>query len=64
MVFVSIIFLCIIIYNFAVSPCTSVPCLNNGQCEYSVNAPYYKCDCPGGFKGEKCEGNMYIKIRL
>ncbi|CAC5380253.1 unnamed protein product [Mytilus coruscus] len=41
--------------NCTITPCTSSPCLNKRQCEYSVNAPYYKCKCSGGFSGDECK---------
>ncbi|VDI17185.1 Hypothetical predicted protein, partial [Mytilus galloprovincialis] len=36
-----------------VTPCTSSPCLNNGECK--VQNDTYQCECPVGFNGTECQ---------
>ncbi|CAF1389034.1 unnamed protein product [Adineta ricciae] len=36
------------------NPCSSQPCLNNGQC-VQTDFTSYKCQCAPGFDGEHCE---------
>ncbi|CAG2252097.1 unnamed protein product [Mytilus edulis] len=36
-----------------VTPCTSSPCLNNGECK--VQKDTYQCECPVGFNGTECQ---------
>ncbi|XP_071144268.1 uncharacterized protein [Mytilus edulis] len=36
-----------------VTPCTSSPCLNNGECK--VQKDSYQCHCPVGFNGTECQ---------
>lgn len=36
------------------NPCSSQPCLNNGQC-VQTDVTSYKCQCAQGFDGEHCE---------
>ena len=38
---------------FLVSPCSSSPCLNGGNCTNVGNS--FLCKCPCGFKGLRCE---------
>lgn len=41
-------------YIVTVTPCTSSPCLNNGECK--VQNDTYQCECPVGFNGTECQG--------
>uniref|UniRef100_A0AAQ4PB77 Slit homolog 3 (Drosophila) n=1 Tax=Gasterosteus aculeatus aculeatus TaxID=481459 RepID=A0AAQ4PB77_GASAC len=36
------------------APCLALPCLNNGTCVAEA-AGSYRCTCPYGFKGQRCE---------
>ncbi|XP_076084747.1 aggrecan core protein-like isoform X2 [Mytilus galloprovincialis] len=36
-----------------VTPCTSSPCINNGEC--IVQNGTYNCDCPAGYFGSECQ---------
>jgi hypothetical protein len=47
---------CLYIYIFTVTPCTSSPCLNNGQC--LVYDATYICVCPKGYSGSECQGHL------
>ena len=47
---------CLYIYIFTVTPCTSSPCLNNGQC--LVYDATYVCVCPKGYSGSECQGHL------
>ena len=47
---------CLYIYIFTVTPCTSSPCLNNGQCLVYDNN--YICVCPKGYSGSECQGYL------
>ena len=41
------------------NPCTSCPCKNGGTCSPDYDWPNgsasYKCSCPDGFSGERCQ---------
>ena len=40
------------------NPCSTTPCINNGQCVNTPNAVYgtaYTCQCQPGFTGANCE---------
>ncbi|EGD81882.1 fibropellin Ia [Salpingoeca rosetta] len=39
--------------------CDSNPCLNGGTCKSKDHGRDYKCYCPHGYKGERCEINRY-----
>jgi hypothetical protein len=43
-------------FIFTVTPCTSSPCLNNGQC--LVYDATYICVCPKGYSGSECQGHL------
>ena len=36
-----------------ITPCSSQPCLNGGQCLFYENS--YICNCQNGFTGDNCE---------
>ena len=42
-----------LLYLFLDSSCASAPCYNGGTC--SNYGWTFKCDCPLGFVGERCE---------
>ncbi|CAC5386032.1 NCAN [Mytilus coruscus] len=37
----------------SVTPCTSSPCMNNGEC--NIQNDTYNCDCPAGYFGSECQ---------
>jgi hypothetical protein len=41
------------------NPCTSQPCLNNGQC-VQTDVSSYQCQCPPGFDGKHCELDAHV----
>ena len=47
---------CLYIYIFTVTPCTSSPCLNNGQC--LVYDATHICVCPKGYSASECQGHL------
>ena len=40
------------------SKCLNNPCKNDGKCVPIEKDPGYKCECKGGYFGDKCEGNI------
>ncbi|XP_071953860.1 hyalin-like isoform X4 [Antedon mediterranea] len=42
------------------SPCSSNPCLNNGNCYVNTNNTY-RCSCRTGYKGDRCEYPAFVK---
>lgn len=35
--------------------CSSQPCRNGGLCTEETSFPFFHCQCPGGWKGKRCE---------
>ena len=41
------------------SPCASDPCYNGGTCHDNGDGSYW-CECPPGYYGQRCEGNVCV----
>lgn len=46
-----------ILFFAAIDPCGVNPCRNGGTCTAVVDE--FKCICPMGYKGDRCEGNTH-----
>ena len=47
-------------FHYIGSPCSSAPCHNDGECINKGNS--FKCVCPPGFKGRRCQQRGSQKI--
>ena len=46
------------------APCTSNPCLNDGECVNIDNDQSYRCLCTPAFMGDNCEEGMYLIFHI
>lgn len=45
------------IHECGENPCSSIPCLNGGQC-LEVDNDLYRCECENQYSGDFCENHI------